>query len=635
MPTEVATAASVIDLKQVDFDKIRDVQEWLQAQQPELSSAFAVRAALRIVPAMAMPNGASRFSKYELQIALPIFRALAVPFAFVVSPDHLSELELQANLAAREARGIMRLGVPSDDLYAEARAIIRLAARAATAATTVMIHSNMSALFGRIANDYSQKYDPQNDVAVAVRDADIAASKIDAKSIEGGVSARALLASPLWPSVKPEWVEDNWRELRGGLLGAYEDWSVWTEWYDSVLSGSVSRQSEVMQLARATVPSEVWSKGARATNDWIKRASKTDVSSVAGASSSDESVAPPKDPLPSQSPATRFAVVGGRIDVLPSEAWHGQEIRVSQYHAQAMKLAASLAERLDKTDAVPQVAGSVIALMDVLEVGPQNLQPDQLRMASRAIAASARAYGHPSAQWEISAESVASLFELADVLVDLQSFARAEIDQNERAIRSLDLEDKDLAEAKGALDELSKVILSAPEITTEKVDITLKAAAEVSSTAEESAIRVAVEGERILLTENIALAIAREIGRSPEPNQPNTSPVSGHEVSDRPRAKRRRTKMPSSKAEDDGGTWAEFRERVVKRIHETAPEAIADAAVKAAADVIKHSPKTIPGLAAALLLWVSSYPILAGGSLALTTAWIGFELLRRKGQTEK
>jgi hypothetical protein len=198
---------------------------------------------------------------------------------------------------------------------------------------------------------------------------------------------------------------------------------------------------------------------------------------------------PPSQPLPTPGPATRFAAVGGRIDIVPPEAWKDQKGQAAAYHARACKLAVALAERLSKTDAVPDVAASVAALGDVLGDNVESVQPDQLRLASRSIAARARAYGHPTAQWEISPDSVSAIFELADLLVDLQGFAKTDIEANERAIRQLDLSPNRAAAAKTALDEITSAIEAIPEVVTERVETTFATAASLSRTSIEDRCR--------------------------------------------------------------------------------------------------------------------------------------------------
>jgi hypothetical protein len=91
-----------------------------------------------------------------------------------------------------------------------------------------------------------------------------------------------------------------------------------------------------------------------------------------------------------------------------------------------------------------------------------DVQPDLLRLASRSIAAKARTYGHPAAQWEISVDSVSAFFELADVLVDLQAFVRTDLEAHEQAVREHDLTPEKAPDAKIALDLVTKAIRDQP-----------------------------------------------------------------------------------------------------------------------------------------------------------------------------
>ena len=339
--------------------------------------------------------------------------------------------------------------------------------------------------------------------------------------------------------------------------------------------------------------------------------------------SSTSDLVPPSQPLPTPGPATRFAVVNGRIDIVPAEIWKNQKEQAAAYHARACKLAATLAERLSKTDAVPDVAASVAALGGVLGDSVESVQPDQLRLASRSIAARARAYGHPAAQWEISPDSVSAIFELADLLVDLQGFAKTDIEANERAIRQLDLSPDQAQAAKIALDEITSAIETIPEVVTERVETTFANAAILSQTSIETDVKTAVEGERILLTENLALSVARSIGGSG-----GGRPPEGAELQPgKPARPKKRPRKPTAPGQQP--TWDDFKDRLLNRLQKKAPEAIADAALHAVVSTIKHSPKTIAGLGAALVLWSASYPIVIGSGLAVTVAWIRYELAKR------
>lgn len=74
-----------------------------------------------------------------------------------------------------------------------------------------------------------------------------------------------------------------------------------------------------------------------------------------------------------------------------------------------------------------------------------------------------------------------------------------------------------------------------------------------------------------------------------------------------------------------------FIDRFMARIHDKGPDRLADATLDTMAGIIRHSPKTVFGLAAALVVCAAGSPIVAGGALATTMAWISYEL-RRKGK---
>jgi hypothetical protein len=204
---------------------------------------------------------------------------------------------------------------------------------------------------------------------------------------------------------------------------------------------------------------------------------------------SEKALLPPRDPLPDASPATHFAFVEGKLDLVPSTAWRKREGQAAVYHARARALVQNLQSRLEMTDAVPDLATSVSALVDVLGEDISGVQPDQLRLAARSISAKARTYGH----------SVSAFFELNDVLVDLQSFALTEIEAHEAAIRNLDLSPSIAAEAKSIMDLFTQGILASSEIVNERVELAFENAARLSDSASDEQVKVQIEGiERFL-----------------------------------------------------------------------------------------------------------------------------------------
>jgi hypothetical protein len=345
-------------------------------------------------------------------------------------------------------------------------------------------------------------------------------------------------------------------------------------------------------------------------------------------------LAPPDVPLPPSSPAARFTYSNGRFDVAPTGAWRDREAQASIYHKRAQAIAAALAERLSRTDAVPDLAGSVVALVEVLGTSVMEVQPDLLRLASRSIAAMARAYGHPAAQWEISADSVSSFFELADVLVDLQTFVTPDIEAHEQAILDLNLTREKAADAKIALDLLTGAILSAPEIISERTQTAFEAAIQVSNTAGDREVKVAVEGDRTLLTANLALAVARELDRDGEASNAAQEVGADELPAHVGEVEKRHGRARQAKAETTNGrSWQDFTDRILKRIHQKGPDRIGDAALDVLTGVIRHAPKTVGGLAALLALWGLSWPI-ATGALATTIGWIYYQLHRKNKQNK-
>jgi hypothetical protein len=458
----------------------------------------------------------------------------------------------------------------------------------------------------------------------------------------------------------PGWAGDSWEKLKRELLDGNEDWYVWINWYENRLNGKVPNQA--LELARATIPDDAWAHGPKIVNARIKQligenaVTKFDLEREENCAVSDPPEAKrPASPLPTPSPATRFAYFNGQFDVVPPTAWQSAGNQAIIYHGRARQLAIALADRLTKTDAVPDVAGSVGALIDILGYSVDQVQPDQLRLASRSISARARVYGHPAAHWEISAESVSALFELADVLADLQAFARSELEAHENAIRQLDLTPETAAEAKTALDLVTEGILASPEIMSERVELAFESAATISDTTVDGQVKISVEGDRTLQVANLALVVARELAKEGEtpvqlgdglppsrlpPEEPplypwpdayppfEREPEKRKRQPRRARATRRRSATGEFPLED-------FGRRIVARVNEKGPDKIGDAIIEAATSIIKHAPKSVPGIGALLALALAGHPLfVAGGAFATTAAWIGYEL-RRRNQSKK
>jgi hypothetical protein len=60
--------------------------------------------------------------------------------------------------------------------------------------------------------------------------------------------------------------------LKSALLAADEGWEVWTDWYEARLAGDAAHPpNEALEVARVTIPDEIWRQGPAAVNAEIKR----------------------------------------------------------------------------------------------------------------------------------------------------------------------------------------------------------------------------------------------------------------------------------------------------------------------------------------------------------------------------
>jgi hypothetical protein len=592
-----------------------DLETWLQSQRENWAHVFAARVALRVLPIWQEARRLGLEKDFPEVILFPLFRATAISWA-----------------AARQTRLPLWIAMDTANAATNAARIAatseasRFAAFAAvSAAQTTTSADTMEPPFVSAAR--AATYAARSAALCAPADTIWTTVSSDATRVEQGTTASDLLRLPLWPGQQPPEIANLWLEMRRDLLATKQDWDVWIIWYEDRLDGRV--RDEERELAYVQIHDALRDEGPAGANAEIKRGieqhkrklSEKDTKPSANIRSDIQS--PPEAPLPAPSPATQFVVEHGIVDVVPPTAWTGREAQVAAYHARARAIAARLADRLANTDAAPEVAGSVGALLDVLGDDPPLVQPDQVRLASRTIAARARAYGHPSAQWELSVESVSALFELADVLLSLQALARSELEEHERAIQALDLTEASAAQAKEGLDLVADALAVAPEIVSDRTSGAFESCAAASGNAADKKVQVAIERDRVLLTENLLIALAQELAK-PEAEQQAKgvpAPVADDLAGDAPPSKRR----------NSGARWDDLKDRFIERLQAKAPEAFADAALDAITSTIKHSPKSIPALAGLLYSAIVGAPALlaAGGGMTISLAWIGYELWKR------
>jgi hypothetical protein len=274
----------------VDFSKRDEVKRWLDAIEPaerrrEVAVAMAARAALRGVPLLAgaLNSGGEKHDEILSTCVAPILRAAAAPWVATEYPNQAIRLRsFAADAGSFDSLVSLIVLAPFDPTSVAAKASVaqdagKVAEAAKAAAFSAAFEAN----------------DAIGNAAFAVATSEgRAEAAVDAALIESGRSAAELAGAPLWPKGPPRWAEDAWRALKSALLAADRDWNVWIDWYEARLAGDVADPpNEALEVARATIPDEIWKQGPAAANAEVKRlielhTPKSTVSvSIAGAES--------------------------------------------------------------------------------------------------------------------------------------------------------------------------------------------------------------------------------------------------------------------------------------------------------------------------------------------------------------
>ena len=249
-----------LDDDAVDFSNRGQVKRWLDKIKParrrrEVATALAARAALRVLP---LPGRELSHRTRERDailsaVTLPCFRATALTWAAGEYPTHGAEVSAFADTAVaadRAAEDTARNG--------------RVAAYASAYAARTAAYAAATAFAGRTADaaragTYAVEDGNYGDFVPDFAIYDAAAA--DAALVNSGCTSVELAGSPLWPRRAPAWASEAWRTLKSALLATDEGWEVWTDWYDSRLAGGAAHPpNEELEIARATIPDEIWKR---------------------------------------------------------------------------------------------------------------------------------------------------------------------------------------------------------------------------------------------------------------------------------------------------------------------------------------------------------------------------------------
>jgi hypothetical protein len=243
------------------FTSHEDVTCWLEGKPRDVAVVFAARAALRVIPVLASAFGLPDriLNQAQSDTVLRTFRCMAAAWAVAAYPGHVAELH-----AAAATGGAKSKVATASEEVATAREVEAAAAWASSAAGGGHVIEVVA--FASYAVGYAIE-------AAAGRNREASRDVLnccaaDAEILDQEYSPVTLaLSSTLWPSL-PRWASIAWAHLKRALLNANEDWRVWTDWYDARLRGDAADQ--VLEVARPTIPDEVWDQGPKVVNARLK-----------------------------------------------------------------------------------------------------------------------------------------------------------------------------------------------------------------------------------------------------------------------------------------------------------------------------------------------------------------------------
>jgi hypothetical protein len=259
----------------VNFADRKAAEHWFAGIEPperrrEVAVALATRAALRVTPLLSVgAPGGSMLVLLSLRAAASAWARAKYPVG-TFERDLAVAAELAASAAAEAASSAAGANV-----YTSARA--RTPAASAEAASVAAAEA-ASTYGGADAAIYAARYAVLHASASAVRASvrDAASNEAvaaDAAFVDSGDSGAELVGLPLWPNGRTaDWAAVNWPILKAALRDADEGWEVWTDWYEARLAGDADHPpDEALEIARATIPDEIWEQGPAVANAEIKR----------------------------------------------------------------------------------------------------------------------------------------------------------------------------------------------------------------------------------------------------------------------------------------------------------------------------------------------------------------------------
>ena len=584
----------------VEINNSEEFEVWLNDKPVEWKQVFAVRNALCVLPKIAdIFSQVKPSQKIKINLIHSTYRACLISWVVCKYPP----LDIATHAGALKAAHFAILKALRDTINS---------APGTDAITVAFEAINAASAFDTMAEP------PSVPSVIDIWDRD--RINVDIEFLQKSndapqLAAQNLAGKKLWADNQkgnsgPDWVQDSLSGLEKNLTELSDNWHVWTEWYGRILYGRpgwglTPKNAEELIIRIAAQEDKFWDQGATLANaeiaEWL---------AVLRAEEKLNQLQPPEQALGANKAATGFVFENGKIDTVPPNAWENDLERAERIRKTALSIAEKLQEQFSKSNAEPHLAANISEGLEVLSRSISKIQPDELRLFAQSISATARVYGHPNAEWELGAETVENLFKFSAVLEDLQGIVKSDLQSNAADIRALDIAPEDLVEAKLITDDTQFVLDNFNSLFSESASEVFQLASTVSNNAPTKSVQLQIEAERILLIENLALAIARAISSAKEAEEP--------------------TQESRTAAKD----WPEFSKRFNKRFLENLPEDISDA--------IKREPYKAFGVGISTLTALGG--TLAGILLALgpiasvssvTAIWLIYEIRKKLRNRKK
>lgn len=270
-----------IAMAEVDFSDHRSAQRWFEGQTPQMRSAVASRAALRVAANLCLyDHERDTFPN----VAFPVVRCLLTSAVrgFGRSTD-VGSLNAAAASAARSASAAIRSAYPGDEIADApgARAADHSASSAAQSAGSDALSAwhatssaKESALFAAELASYAVK-----NVRSSPHSVDTARSAaIYAISRDALVREPLARGNPLWGDIDvPPAIAAN-HEKFVSMLSEAPHWAFWRGWYLAMWDGTFDDWDLAVEVAK--IPDEVWNEGPEAVASQIQAIEASYLSSL-------------------------------------------------------------------------------------------------------------------------------------------------------------------------------------------------------------------------------------------------------------------------------------------------------------------------------------------------------------------